>query len=54
MHRTPRVSAADGWATVAVIDAAYRSIAAHQPVEVWSMDEIMPESHVTGETHDLV
>jgi myo-inositol 2-dehydrogenase / D-chiro-inositol 1-dehydrogenase len=54
MHRAPRVTAADGWATVAAIDAAYRSIAAHQPVEVWSLDEIAPESHMTGETDGLV
>lgn len=53
-QRAPIVTAADGWATVAAIDAAYRSIAAHQPVEVWSLDEIAPESHVTGETHGLV
>lgn len=31
---SPRVGAADGWATIAVIDAAYRSIGLGQPVDV--------------------
>jgi predicted dehydrogenase len=38
--RTPRVTAADGWATIAVIDAAYRSIELGQPVDVASLATI--------------
>jgi myo-inositol 2-dehydrogenase / D-chiro-inositol 1-dehydrogenase len=51
--RAPRLTASDGWATVAAIDAAYRSISVGQPVEVWSQDDVTPESHMTGETYGL-
>lgn len=49
--RAPQFTATDGWATVAAIDAAYRSIQARQPVEVPSLDDSAQESIVTGETH---
>lgn len=49
-RRTPLVTASDGWATIAAIDAAYRSIQARQPVEVWSLKEVAPERHETGES----
>jgi predicted dehydrogenase len=32
--RVPRLTASDGWATIAAIDAAYRSVQSGQPVEV--------------------
>lgn len=51
--RAPRLTASDGWATVAAIDAAYRSISVGQPVEVWTQDDVAPESHMTGETNGL-
>jgi myo-inositol 2-dehydrogenase / D-chiro-inositol 1-dehydrogenase len=51
--RTPRVTASDGWATVAAIDAAYRSISVGQPVEVWSLDDMAPDTHMTGETYGI-
>lgn len=53
LGRTPRLTASDGWATVAAIDAAYRSLGSGQPVEVWSQDDVAPESHVTGEAYGL-
>jgi predicted dehydrogenase len=53
MDRTPRLTASDGWATVAAIDAAYRSISVGQPVEVWSLEDVAPETYVTGENNDL-
>jgi myo-inositol 2-dehydrogenase / D-chiro-inositol 1-dehydrogenase len=51
--RTSRVTASDGWATVAAIDAAYRSISVGQPVEVWSLDDMAPDTHMTGETYGI-
>lgn len=39
--RSPRVGAADGWATVATIDAAYRSIRSGQPERVAMLDPQM-------------
>lgn len=53
LDRMPRLTASDGWATVAAIDAAYRSIRIGQPVEVWSLEDVLPRTHVTGETYDL-
>jgi predicted dehydrogenase len=53
LNRTPRFTASDGWATVAAIDAAYRSLSAGQPVEVWSQNDVAPESSVTGEAYGL-
>lgn len=52
--RTPRMTASDGWATVAAIDAVYRSIHAHQPVDVPSLGDVAPAYDVTGETHGLI
>lgn len=52
-NRAPQVTARDGWATLAAIDAAYRSIQARQPVEVPSWDDFAPNSFVTGEIHGL-
>ncbi len=53
LGRTPRFTASDGWATVAAIDAAYRSLDSGQPVEVWSQDDVAPHTLKTGEAYDL-
>jgi predicted dehydrogenase len=43
--RAPRLTASDGWATIAAIEAAYRSIRSGQPVEVESLEAIAPGAH---------
>lgn len=53
LGRTPRLTASDGWATVAAIDAAYRSLSEGQPVTVRSRDEVAPVSDGTGDAYDL-
>lgn len=46
VERQPLFTAADGWATIAAIDAAYRSVTAGQPVVVQSYPEATRDHHV--------
>lgn len=45
-QRQPLFTAADGWATIAAIDAAYRSVTVGQPVDVQSHPEATRDHHV--------
>ena len=46
LERQPHFSARDGWATLAAIDAAYRSLAAGQPVAVARYSDAVHETRV--------